>query len=143
MKKWMVIVSLIFIGCSRPIVNYSPVELSYPKHLHSEIEDVQLFMQGKEPSVPYKVIGEAYVPLKVVYNPYGEQRGDVTQEQAIKALQEEAWKRGCDAVIDIHYKGEWRETPVSGILTQTYGEFSGKSKILADFMLGTFVIWEK
>jgi hypothetical protein len=143
MKKWLLIVSLIFIGCSRPIVNYSPVELSYPKHIHSEIDSIQLFMQGKEPPIPYEVIGEASVPLKVVHNPYGDQMADVTQEQAIKALQAEALKRGCDAVIDIHYTGEWRDRPAAGVLTSNYGIFSGSGQVYADFIIGTLVIWEK
>jgi hypothetical protein len=155
MKKQFLIYALLIViflsGCVsyRPIIKYSPIELYYGKHPHASVDEIAMYMRGNLIPHDYDAIGSAYVPLKVVkaYSPVGiymgEELKEITQEEAIKALQEEAWKRGADAVIDINYTTEEKEVPASGLISPYGGGFRGSGKIVAEFMCGTIIIWKK
>ncbi|MCX7785050.1 MAG: hypothetical protein N2201_02300 [candidate division WOR-3 bacterium] len=126
----------------KPIINYRPIKLSYERRQHQSSQDIQLIMKGEAIPYQYEGIGEVTIPLKVVKSCLGTELGDISPEEAIEALREEAFRRNVDAVINIEYIREWREVPSMGFINPRYGFFSGERKVLAEFICGTLIIWK-
>ena len=118
-----------------PYVNYTPAEWNYKRSNVSDPSKVDVYMQGKEPSKPYTVVGSGYAALLV---------GTYTVEQGIEALRTEASKRGCNAIIRVRYYQENKEIPARGGIGGNGngfgGGYTGSYTVPAGFVLADFVV---